>query len=203
MAKEKAKKPLKAAKERVVKEPKKKAPVIKEKAVQKEPEARVEAVEKAPVAAAPAEHVIAPHVAHKPAPKPKPKYEVFYAATGRRKTSIARVKLIPGSGKIAINNRPLMQYLAGRETLEVQVMSPLKVTDSISKYDVVCKVRGGGVSSQAGAIAHGIARALIEASPELRAKLKPEGLLMRDPRMKERKKYGQKKARKRFQYSKR
>jgi small subunit ribosomal protein S9 len=142
---------------------------------------------------------------HPKQPKPqKPKaQEILYTATGRRKTSIARVSLIPGSGKITINGKPFSQYLAGRRVLEELVLSPLVTTDSKAKFDVIANASGGGVVGQAGAVTHGIARALLQADPELRLKLKPEGLLTRDPREKERKKYGRKKARKRFQYSKR
>ncbi len=136
------------------------------------------------------------------AQKPKPQ-EILYTATGRRKTSIARVSLVPGSGKITINEKPFSQYLAGRRVLEELVLAPLVTTDSKAKFDVIANATGGGVVGQAAAVSHGIARALLQVSPELRLKLKPEGLLSRDPRMKERKKYGRKKARKRFQYSKR
>ncbi len=204
MAKEKTKKKTQVRK-RVAKkkEAKRKAPAIVEKEIaavtpkveEKAPEVQVE--EKAP------EKVEVVGVEAKKAPKPKPEQEGFYFATGRRKTSVARVKLVPGAGNVFVNQKPLSKYVAGRKVLEVMVKKPLSVTDTISRYDVAVKVAGGGVSSQAGAISHGIARALLGVNPDLRAKLKPEGLLTRDPRMKERKKYGRKRARKRFQYSKR
>jgi small subunit ribosomal protein S9 len=124
-------------------------------------------------------------------------------ATGRRKCAIARVMIVPGSGKILINGVPMAQYLSGRRVLEDKVMRPLVVTDAKTKFDVEAKVEGGGIVGQAGAVSHGIARALLSVGPDQRGKLKPEGLLTRDPRAKERKKYGRKKARKRFQFSKR
>ena len=145
----------------------------------------------------------APVLAHKPKVKLHKAEEVFYAGTGRRKTSIARVKLIPGKGNILVNERPLDDYVAHRASLNVTVKKPLLLTDNLSKYDVLAKVHGGGISSQAGAISLGISRALLTLNSDLRAKMKAEGLLSRDSRMKERKKYGRKKARKRFQYSKR
>jgi small subunit ribosomal protein S9 len=128
--------------------------------------------------------------------------QVQYTGTGRRKKSIARVRLVPGDGKIIINNRDLNDYF-GLETLKVEVRRPLNITGTESKFDVIAKVEGGGVSGQAGAIRHGIARALINADVEYRPFLKKEGLLTRDSRMKERKKYGLKKARRAPQFSKR
>ena len=122
--------------------------------------------------------------------------------TGRRKTAIARVRLTPGEGRVVINEKSPLQYL-GRRVLEMEVMNPLKVTDSLRRFDVSVKVEGGGVSGQAGAIAHGIARALLQFDSELRPVLKKAGLLTRDARMKERKKYGLKRARKAPQYTKR
>jgi len=122
--------------------------------------------------------------------------------TGRRKTAIARVRLTPGEGRMIINEKSPLQYL-GRRVLEMEVMNPLKVTDSLRRFDVSVKVEGGGVSGQAGAIAHGIARALLQFDSELRPVLKKAGLLTRDARMKERKKYGLKRARKAPQYTKR
>lgn len=128
--------------------------------------------------------------------------EVFLG-TGRRKSSIARVRLTEGKGKITINGKDIEEYL-GEETLKVIVRQPLTVTDTLSKYDVVAKVTGGGFAGQAGAVRHGIARALNEANrEEYRATLKQNGFLTRDPREKERKKYGLKKARKAPQFSKR
>ena len=126
---------------------------------------------------------------------------VFYG-TGRRKSSIARVRLVEGSGKITINGKDIDEFF-GLETLKVIVRQPLTVTSTTAKYDVICTVKGGGFTGQAGAIRHGIARALNEANSEYRPSLKTNGFLTRDPRMKERKKYGLKKARKAPQFSKR
>mgnify|MGYP001462183212 CR=1 FL=1 len=125
-----------------------------------------------------------------------------FLGTGRRKTAVARVRIASGSGKITINGRPLENYFLV-ETQRMHMMQPLVSTDSASKYDVRVNVVGGGPNGQAGAVRHGIARALIEADATLRPTLKAQGLLTRDPRMKERKKYGQPGARKRFQFSKR
>ena len=125
----------------------------------------------------------------------------FYA-TGRRKESTARVFLRPGSGTITVNHREFKNYFPS-EALRVQVVQPLSLTESADKFDVLCTVAGGGVTGQAGAIRLGIARALCEASAENRPRLKKEGLLTRDARAKERKKYGMAGARKRFQFSKR
>lgn len=128
--------------------------------------------------------------------------QVQYYGTGRRKKSIARVRLLPGRGRIMINKRELDDYF-GQDTLKVEVRRPLEVTATNGKFDVIAKVQGGGLSGQAGAIRHGIARALLEADLEYRPLLKKEGFLTRDPRMKERKKYGFKKARRAPQFSKR
>jgi small subunit ribosomal protein S9 len=125
-----------------------------------------------------------------------------YLGTGRRKTAVARVRLASGSGKITINGRALENYFLV-DTQRMHMMQPLVATDTASKYDVRVNVAGGGPNGQAGAVRHGIARALIEADANLRPTLKAQGLLTRDPRMKERKKYGQPGARKRFQFSKR
>ncbi|MEN2985461.1 MAG: 30S ribosomal protein S9 [Thermodesulfovibrionaceae bacterium] len=127
---------------------------------------------------------------------------VDYVATGRRKRSIARVRLIPGNGKIIVNDRPAEEYFP-RETLRMLLYQPFHIAGVVGKYDVIVTAEGGGLSGQAGAIRHGIARALVNLNPDLKPKLKKEGLLTRDPREVERKKYGQPKARKRFQYSKR
>lgn len=127
---------------------------------------------------------------------------VEYLSTGRRKRSIATVRLIPGSGKIIVNGRPAEEYFP-RETLRMLLYQPFHVAAVAGKYDAIVKVEGGGLSGQAGAIRHGIARALVSLNPDLKPKLKKEGLLTRDPREVERKKYGQPKARKRFQFSKR
>ena len=125
-----------------------------------------------------------------------------YYGTGRRKKSIARVYLVPGTGNITINKRSIDEYF-GLETLKVVVRQPLVATETTDKFDVLVNVHGGGFTGQAGAVRHGIARALLEADPEYRAVLKKEGYLTRDPRMKERKKYGLKAARRAPQFSKR
>lgn len=130
------------------------------------------------------------------------KEKITFYGTGRRKKSIARVRLVSGNGNITINNKPLDEFL-GVETLKVIVRQPLVATNSLDKFDVIAKVTGGGISGQAGAIRHGIARALVEANAEYRPTLKSAGFLTRDARMKERKKYGLKKARKAPQFSKR
>lgn len=123
-------------------------------------------------------------------------------ATGRRKCSVARVRLAPGTGKIVVNEKSVIDYF-GRRTLELVVNAPFEVTDTVGKFDVSVSVAGGGVSGQAGAVRHGISRALVMTDPELRSALKRAGFLTRDPRMKERRKYGLKKARKAPQFSKR
>ena len=130
------------------------------------------------------------------------KEQVVFNGTGRRKSSVARVRIMDGKGNITVNGVSLDEYF-GEETLKVIVKQPLTVTNTLSKYDVICKVQGGGFTGQAGAIRHGIARALNEANSEYRPELKSNGFLTRDPRMKERKKYGLKKARKAPQFSKR
>jgi small subunit ribosomal protein S9 len=127
---------------------------------------------------------------------------VQYYGTGRRKKSIARVRLVPGTGNVSINQRSLDDYF-GLETLKVIVKQPLVLTDTLNKFDVICKVVGGGYTGQAGAVRHGVARALLKVDEELRLSLKKAGYLTRDPRMKERKKYGLKKARRAPQFSKR
>jgi small subunit ribosomal protein S9 len=128
--------------------------------------------------------------------------KIQYYGTGRRKKSIARVRLVPGEGNIRVNDRELDDYF-GLATLKVIVKQPLTLTNTVSRFDVLCNVKGGGFTGQAGAIRHGIARALITADEELRPELKKAGFLTRDPRMKERKKYGLKKARRAPQFSKR
>lgn len=122
--------------------------------------------------------------------------------TGRRKTAVARVRLVPGNGRIVVNGRELNNYF-GRPTLQLVVRSPLQVTGVEGKYDVMANVKGGGLAGQAGAVRHGISRALLFAEGELRKPLKVAGMLTRDPRMKERRKYGLKKARRAPQFSKR
>jgi small subunit ribosomal protein S9 len=125
-----------------------------------------------------------------------------FLGTGRRKTAVARVRMAAGSGKITVNNRPFENYFP-TENLRTQALQPLTVTETAAKFDVRVNVSGGGPSGQAGAVRHGIARALLVTDANLRPTLKSNGLLTRDPRMRERKKYGQPGARKRFQYSKR
>lgn len=128
--------------------------------------------------------------------------QVQYYGTGRRKHSVARVRLVPGEGRILINKRDLNDYF-GLETLKLIVKQPLHLTETLGKYDVIVLANGGGFSGQAGAIRHGIARALLKVDPEFRIPLKKAGFLTRDPRMKERKKYGLKAARRAPQFSKR
>lgn len=125
-----------------------------------------------------------------------------YYATGKRKNSIARVWMMPGSGKVTINEKSMDQYF-GRDVLKMIIRQPFEVTGTVDKFDVLVSVLGGGNSGQAGAIRHGISKALLAVDAESRGKLRKEGLLTRDPRAKERKKYGQKGARARFQFSKR
>ena len=125
-----------------------------------------------------------------------------YFGTGRRKSSVARVRLVPGTGKIIINKRDLVDYF-GYATLKMIVRAPLELTDTLGKFDVLVNVYGGGYTGQAGAIRHGISRALLDVDPDYRAILKKAGFLTRDPRMKERKKYGLKAARRAPQFSKR
>lgn len=126
----------------------------------------------------------------------------IYYATGRRKTAIARVWLMPGKGNIRVNEKPIDQYF-GRKVWELHISKPLEVAEVRDKFDVIAKAHGGGYAGQAGAIRHGISRALVSYNEELRLPLKKEGLLTRDPREKERKKYGRKRARKGFQWTKR
>jgi len=125
-----------------------------------------------------------------------------YYGTGRRKSSIARVYLVPGTGKVVINKRDMDEYF-GLETLKLIVRQPLVITDTVDKFDVLVNVRGGGFTGQAGAISHGVSRALLQADADYRPTLKKAGFLTRDPRMKERKKYGLKAARRAPQFSKR
>jgi small subunit ribosomal protein S9 len=127
---------------------------------------------------------------------------IQYNSTGRRKRSIARVTLVPGKGKITVNKRELENYFP-RETLRMIIRQPLQITGMLGKYDVIANINGGGLSGQAGALRHGISRALVALDTDLKTKLKKEGLLTRDPREVERKKYGQRGARSRFQFSKR
>ena len=135
--------------------------------------------------------------------KTSTKKKIQYWGTGRRKSSIARVRLVQGGGAVVINDRTMDQYFGGLDTLKLIVNQPLILTATQDKFDVYVNVKGGGTTGQAGAIRHGIARALCEADAAYRPALKKEGFLTRDPRMKERKKYGLKKARKAPQFSKR
>jgi small subunit ribosomal protein S9 len=128
--------------------------------------------------------------------------DIQYYGTGRRKTSTARVYLRPGAGDVKINRKSFEQYFPN-ETLRMIIRQPLTLTDTVNKFDILVNVDGGGPAGQAGAIRHGITRALMEFNSDLRTPLKQAGLVTRDPRVKERKKYGQKGARKRFQFSKR
>ena len=128
--------------------------------------------------------------------------DIQYSGTGRRKTSTARVYLRPGSGDIKVNRREFDNYFPN-ETLRTIIRQPLAMTETANKFDIMVNVDGGGLSGQAGAVRHGITRALLEFNADLRPTLKKAGLITRDPRSKERKKYGQKGARKRFQFSKR
>lgn len=128
--------------------------------------------------------------------------QVQYAGTGRRKNSVARVRLVPGTGKITMNGKDVRDYLP-YENLITDLSQPFGITETTSSYDVLVNVNGGGFSGQAGATRHGIARALLTVDPDFRGPLKKAGMLTRDPRMKERKKYGLKKARKASQFSKR
>ena len=126
----------------------------------------------------------------------------YFYGTGRRKHSVARVRMYPGTGKITINGRDIDEYF-GLETLKLIVRQPMEITNTLGRFDIVCTVAGGGVSGQAGAIRHGIARAVLQNGDEMRPILKKAGYLTRDPRMKERKKYGLKGARRAPQFSKR
>jgi small subunit ribosomal protein S9 len=128
--------------------------------------------------------------------------ENIYYATGKRKTAIARTWIKPGSGEITINNRPVENYFPIEATRE-EMIQPFKITNTLGSYDVRATVIGGGVAGQAGAVRHGITRALVSVNPDFRLTLKKAGFIKRDPRVKERKKYGQKGARARFQFSKR
>lgn len=127
---------------------------------------------------------------------------VVYRATGRRKEAVARVRLLPGKGNFLINGKNLKDYFS-RETLLVLVKKPFDATDTTDKFDVIANIKGGGISGQAGALRHGISRALLEVNEDFRKDLKKSGFLTRDPRAKERRKYGFKKARKKPQFSKR
>lgn len=127
----------------------------------------------------------------------------YFQGTGRRKTAVARVRLFPGNGEIVVNGKKPEQYFGPRDLLQREIRSPLQLTNNLGSFNVLVKVQGGGVHSQAGAVRHGVARALLDLDPDLRASLKKAGVLTRDPRMKERKKAGLKRARKAPQYTKR
>ena len=135
-------------------------------------------------------------------PAPQASTERYVGGTGRRKTAVARVRLVNGEGGIIVNGHPPSEYF-GRRDLETVVTQPLRMTETMDRYMITVRVEGGGIAGQAGAVCHGIARALVEADPELRPVLKKAGLLTRDSREKERKKYGLKRARKAPQYTKR
>ena len=135
-------------------------------------------------------------------PRAKKTTKSVYYGTGRRKCAIAKVRLISGQGNIVVNGKPVLDYF-GRKVLELTVKHPLSITNNEAKFDIIASVHGGGKSGQAGAVRHGIARALLKVEDEFRSPLKKAGLLTRDPRMKERRKYGLKKARKAPQFSKR
>ena len=128
--------------------------------------------------------------------------QVQYQGTGRRKSSVAQVRLVPGKGQITINDRPFVDYIPSA-AVRLDVLQPLNLTGTVSSYDVIVSVNGGGITGQAGAIRHGITRALLEVNPDFRPVLKKAGMITRDPRAKERKKYGLKKARRAPQFSKR
>lgn len=128
--------------------------------------------------------------------------QIQYYGTGRRKSSVARVRLVPGNGNIIINGKDMAEYF-GKKTLEMIVRQPLELTETLGRFDVIVNASGGGTTGQAGAIRHGIARALLDADPDYRPALKRAGYLTRDPRMKERHKYGLRKARRAPQFSKR
>ncbi|CAN5328067.1 MAG: 30S ribosomal protein S9 [Candidatus Melainabacteria bacterium] len=128
---------------------------------------------------------------------------IQYYGTGRRKTATARVRLVPGTGQVSINRRTMEDYVGGRHGLSKEIFAPFQAADAMGRFDVLVSVMGGGICGQIGAIRHGIARALAEAAPQNRPVLRTDGLLTRDARVKERKKYGRKRARKRFQFSKR
>lgn len=128
--------------------------------------------------------------------------KIVYVTVGRRKESVARVRMSPGTGKIKVNKRDFDEYFP-RETHRIIVMKPMDITGTLEKFDILATLSGGGISGQAGALRHGISRALLKVDESLRIQLKKAGFLTRDPRAKERKKYGQKRARKKFQFSKR
>ncbi len=176
--------------------------VTKEKVVKEAKRPRKKAV--APETAAVPTPAAAPVVHHVPKPKKVkvPKVPKILT-TGRRKEAAARVFLVPGSGKVTVNGHDYHDYFVNRKVLEIQVLKPLVVTGTQANYDVIAEAFGGGIAGQAGSVSLGIAKALLVVNPEFRIKLKREGLLRRDPRMRERKKYGLKRARRAFQFTKR
>ncbi len=187
--------------------PKAKAPAApKKKKVEEAPKPAVQAAKPEAHVSKPAEAKAAAPVHHAPKIKTTPRLlpagEKYYG-TGRRKEATAKVWLVPGSGKMIFNGKPMKEYFCGRRLLEFIIGRPFAATQLGGKYDVYAELLGGGVPSQADAIRMGIARALVVLNPALKTVLKREGLLTRDPRMKERKKYGLKRARRAFQYTKR
>ncbi len=184
--------------------PKAKAPAAPKKKKVEEAEAPKPAVHAAKSEAKPAHHAPAPVAARRVETTPSllPRGQKYYG-TGRRKEATAKVWLVPGSGKMIVNGKPLKEYFCGRRLLEFIIGRPFAATQLGGKYDMYAELLGGGVPSQADAIRMGIARALVVSNPALKTVLKREGLLTRDPRMKERKKYGLKRARRAFQYTKR
>ena len=207
MKKIEAKKGKKEIKKKVTPAPKKSAPKVKKEAKKEIKKKKAPKIEAAPKVEQPklAVHEKAHHIEErKAAPeKKKPPKVVRYHGTGGRKTSGARVWISEGSGKYLINGRPIENYTCGRKLLLKMAMEPFVATNTLGKYDVYADAHGGGVCSQIGAVRQGVSVALTKANPEHRPVLRKTGLLTRDPREKERKKYGQKSARKRFQYSKR
>jgi len=192
----------------------KKKKTTKKKAVAKKKPAKKKAKVEQPAAVEEIKKVAAPEAVPPPPPPAaearlrRPKKEKApagpkYTGTGRRKEATAKVVIVPGQGKIIVNGKDFSVYFCGRKLLEYQVTRPLVVTNVRQSYDVFVEAFGGGIPGQAGAVSHGIARALLMVSPDFRLKLKRVGLLRRDPRMKERKKYGLKRARRAFQYTKR
>jgi small subunit ribosomal protein S9 len=201
--KKKAAAPAKKAALKIKKEAKKAVPAGRQEIkLKKVPELKtapkIEAAKKAPVEKAPVAEV-----RKAAAEKKKPPKTVQYHGTGGRKTSGARVWISEGSGQYLINGKPLENYACGRKLLLKTAMEPFVATNTLGKFDVHAYAQGGGICSQIGAVRQGVSNAIIKANPEFRPVLRKLGLLTRDPRMKERKKYGQKRARKKFQYSKR
>lgn len=205
MKKEETKKESKEIKKKAMPAAKKAAPKIKKAAVHEAKPKHVHA-EEVKIEVPKAAHHEKPHIhaEHKPAPfKKKPAKAVQYHGTGGRKTSVARVWLYQGNGNYNINGKPLQDYICGRRLLLKVAMDPFVATNTVGKFDTYANANGGGICSQVGAVREAVSEAMIQMNPEFRGVLKKAGFLTRDPRMKERKKYGQKRARKRFQFSKR